>query len=129
MSIDTNLTIKSGRLTRDPEIKTTATGKSVCSFSIACNGFKEKVNFFDCQAWEKTGEIINEHVKKGQKILIIGEDDQQRWDGDDGKKHVRQIINVRSFEFMGGKSEVKSDADKVSDAFSGDPFSDDNIPM
>lgn len=121
MSIDTNISIKSGRLTRDPEIKTTATGKSVCSFSIACNGFKEKVNFFDCQAWEKTGEIITEHCTKGMKILVIGEDDQQRWDGDDGKKHVRQIINVRSFEFMGSK---KSDADKVSDSFSGDdPFS------
>lgn len=127
MSVDTNLSIKSGRLTRDPEIKTTATGKSVCSFSIACNGFKEKVNFFDCQAWEKTGEIINQYCKKGQKILVIGEDDQQRWDGDDGKKHVKTIINVRSFEFMGGgEKQERSDADKVSDAFNG---SDENIPF
>ena len=121
MSIDTNLTIKSGRLTRDPEIRGTTSGKSVCSFSIATNGFKEKVNYFDCQAWEKTGEIIAEHCKKGQKVLVIGEDDQQRWDDQDGKKHVRQIINVRSFEFMGGKSE-KSDADKVNETFGEDPF-------
>lgn len=119
MSIDTNLSIKSGRLTRDPEMRYTPSGKPVCSFSIACNGFKEKVNYFDCQAWEKTAEIITEHCKKGQKVLIIGEDDQQRWDDQDGKKHVKQIINVRSFEFMGSKTSM---ADRVSDAFESDPF-------
>ena len=85
MSRDTNLSIKSERLTREPEIKTTLSGKSVCSFSLACNDSKEKVNFFDCQAWEKTAEIIAEYCKKGMKILIVGRDDQQRWDDQDGK--------------------------------------------
>jgi len=105
MARDTNLSIKSGRLTRDPEMKTTGTGKAVCNFAIACNDSKEKVNFFDCQAWEKTAEIITEYCKKGMKILIVGRDDQQRWEDDDGKKHTKQIINVQSFEFMGGKPE------------------------
>lgn len=123
MSRDTSVSIISGRLTRDPEIKTTQSGKSVCSFSIACNDDKEKVNFFDCQAWEKTAEIINQYCKKGNKILVTGRFNQQRWDDDNGVKRSKYVLNVQAFEFMGGKNEQsqsdKSGADKVNEGFNG----------
>ena len=105
MARDTNIIVISGRLTRDPESRTTKEGKAVCSFSIACNDSDEKVNFFDCQAWEKTAEIITEYCKKGNKILITGRINQQRWDDDNGGKHQKNVINIQSFEFMGGKKE------------------------
>lgn len=120
MSRDTNLIVISGRLTRDPEMRYTPSGKAVCSFSLACNENDNKVNYFDCQAWEKTAEIITEYCKKGKKILVFGRTDQQRWDDQDGKKHVKNIVNINSFEFMGGGE--KSSSDKVSDTFEKDPF-------
>ena len=125
---DTNITILTGRLTRDPEMRYTKEGKAVCSFSIACNDSKEKVNYFDCQAWEKTAEIITEYCKKGNKILITGRMNQQRWDDQDGKKHSKIIINVSNFEFMGDKSD-QSDADKIKDQFNGESVPDEEVPF
>jgi single-strand DNA-binding protein len=103
MSRDTNLTIKSGRLTANPQLRYSPEGKAKCEFSIACNSSDTKVNFFNCVAWEKGAEIINEYMKKGSKILVIGRDEQNRWDDDQGKKQVRSTIQVKEFEFMGGK--------------------------
>lgn len=121
MARDTNIIVISGRLTRDPENRITGAGKAVCNFSIACNDSDEKVNFFDCQAWEKTAEIITEYCKKGNKILITGRINQQRWDDDNGVKHQKNVINIQSFEFMGGKKEESnsSTSDKVQNEFNG----------
>ena len=113
MARDTNIIVISGRLTRDPEIRYTKESKAVCNFSIACNDSDEKVNFFDCQAWEKTAEIINEYCKKGNKILITGRINQQRWDDDNGGKHQKNVINIQSFEFMGGKKSENSNDDEI----------------
>ena len=107
MSRDTNIFIVTGRFTKDPELKYSPDGKAICQFSIACNDSDEKVNFFECQAWEKTAEIINEHFKKGQKILINqGRLNQQRWTTDDGKNMSKYVLNVQGFEFMGSKSDA-----------------------
>jgi single-strand DNA-binding protein len=117
---DTNIFIMSGRLTRDPEMRHTKESKAVCNFSLACNDSKEKVNFFDCQAWEKTAEIITEHCKKGQKILITGRLNQQRWDDENGKPRSKNVVNVQNFEFMGSKNSETSGADAVRDSFNGE---------
>lgn len=122
MSRDTNLIIISGRLTRDPEMRYTPSGKAVCSFSLACNDDKEKVNFFDCQAWEKTAEIITEHCAKGQKILVVGRNNQQRWEDSEGNNRTKWVVNIQNFEFMGSKKD--SGAEKIDKAFSGDEIPD-----
>ena len=132
MSRDTNICIYSGRLTRDPEMKYTPAGKAVCSFSLACNESDDKVNFFDCQAWEKTAEIMTEYCKKGNKILVVGRTNRQRWDDSDGKKHVKNILNIQSFEFMGGKkseSEGGNFEHAKKDYKEDNPFADDDIPF
>ena len=64
--------IVTGNLTRDPELRTTPNGASVCSFSVAVNRVyrdasgeqKEDVSFIDCSAWGKLGEMINQYAKK-----------------------------------------------------------------
>ena len=63
-----------GNLTKDPELRTTSSGKSVCSLSIAVQDSynKEKTHFFNCTAWGKTGEVINQYFSKGKKIGITG---------------------------------------------------------
>ena len=68
-----------GRLTADPALTYTQGGASVAKFSIASSytyakdgAKKETTSFFNCVAWEKTGEIIAQYVKKGQRIAIEG---------------------------------------------------------
>ena len=63
-----------GRLTKDPELKQTSSGKTYSRFSIAVKKdfVKDGVDFINCVAWDKRAEFIANYFKKGQKILIQG---------------------------------------------------------
>ena len=133
MANDLNKFIGIGRLTRDPELKQTPSGTSVCNFSIANNRSyssggetKEQTNFFDCIAWSKLGEIIAEHCKKGQMIGIDGRLDQRRWDDDNGNKRSKIGIVVENFQFLSKKND--SGQESVKNAIDNNPFSDNEIP-
>lgn len=71
MSI-TNILLLTGRLTRDPEIKRTTSGKSLAKFSLAVSEYKDKVMFVNCTAWDKMSDIIGNHYKKGMLVLVKG---------------------------------------------------------
>jgi len=103
--------IITGNLTRDPELRTTPNGASVCSFSVAVNRTyrdtsgeqKEDVSFIDCSAWGKLGEMINQYAKKGSGVLVSGRLDQRSWeDKTTGQKRSRVEIVVEDFNFTGG---------------------------
>jgi single-strand DNA-binding protein len=98
-----------GRLTKDPEIKTTQGGKSIVNFSIAVNDGKRNgkdiAYFFECSAWEKTGEAIKNFVKKGQQIGLSGKLVQDSWDGQDGRKNYKIKILVQGFTFVGNRQD------------------------
>ncbi len=102
--------IITGNLTRDPELRTTPNGASVCSFSVAVNRVyrdasgeqKEDVSFIDCSAWGKLGEMINQYAKKGSGVLVSGRLDQRSWeDKTTGGKRSRVEIVVEDFNFTG----------------------------
>lgn len=102
--------IITGNLTRDPELRTTPNGASVCSFSVAVNRVykdasgeqKEDVSFIDCSAWGKLGEMINQYAKKGTGVLVSGRLDQRSWeDKTTGSKRSRVEIVVEDFNFTG----------------------------
>ena len=118
-----------GRLTRDPELKYAQGGASVASFSIASSqtytkdgAKKETTSFFNCVAWAKTGEIIAQYVKKGQRIAIEGRLQQRSWDDQSGNKRTAVEIVVENFNFV--EKAEKGAAAQVQDAFGGDdtPF-------
>jgi len=99
-----------GNLTRDPELRTTPSGSSVCGFSVAVNRVyrdssgeqKESVSFFDCSAWNKLGETINQYAKRGTGVLISGRLEQRSWeDKTTGQKRSRVEIVVEDFNFIG----------------------------
>ena len=101
--------IITGNLTRDPELRTTPNGSSVCSFSVAVNRvFKdssgsqqEDVSFIDCSAWGKLGEMINQYAKKGSGVLVSGRLDQRSWeDKTSGQKRSRVEVVVEDFNFL-----------------------------
>ncbi|MDJ0305371.1 single-stranded DNA-binding protein [Dehalobacter sp.] len=95
-----------GRLTSDPELKYTQGSKAVCQFTIAHNPSKEEADFYDCVAWEKTAENISNYFKKGQRILIDGRLQQDKWkDQQSGENRSKIKIIVNRFDFIEPASE------------------------
>ncbi len=102
--------IITGNLTRDPELRSTAGGTSVCSFSVAVNRVyrgadgenKEDVSYIDCSAWGKLGEMISQYAKKGSGVLVSGRLNQRSWEDKSGNKRSSVEIVVEDFNFTGG---------------------------
>lgn len=131
--MDINKLVIIGRLTKEPELRTTTGGKSLCKFSIAVNGYKDEVGFFDCIAWDKTAETIAKYVRKGQRIGIDGSIKFSSWESD-GKKRSKVEINVDRFQFLDKKADgTESMSGPVSNAtslpFSKEPMNDNDIPF
>ena len=106
--------IITGNLTRDPDLRTTPNGASVCSFSVAVNRVfrdssgtqQESVSFIDCSAWGKLGEMIGQYAKKGSGVLVSGRLDQRTWeDKATGQKRSRVEIVVEDFNFTSNAGE------------------------
>jgi single-strand DNA-binding protein len=105
-------TTMTGRLTRDPETTETKTN-SVTKFSIAVNGFKkDNVSFFDCEAWGKVGEIVQEYCAKGKQVAISGTIRIDRWEDKDGNNRSKPVVNVRDLTLLGSKDDAKATAPK-----------------
>lgn len=105
--------IIAGNLTRDPELRTTPNGASVCGFTVAVNRVykdangekREDVSFIDCSAWGALGKMIADYAKKGTGVLVSGRLDQRSWDDKEtGKKRSRVEIVVEDFNFTGAAS-------------------------
>ena len=105
--------IITGNLTRDPELRSTPGGASVCGFSVAVNRTyrssdgenKEEVSYIDCSAWGKLGEMIAQYAKKGSGVLVSGRLSQRTWeDKNGGGKRSRVEIVVEDFNFISAPS-------------------------
>lgn len=89
-----------GNLTRDPELRKTTSGQSVCSFSIATNRVytdasgqkKDQPDYHNVVAWGKLGEICAQYLVKGKKVYIDGRMQTRDWEGQDGQKKYRTEI-------------------------------------
>ena len=144
--------IITGNLTRDPELRSTPNGASVCSFSVAVNRVyrdsngaqKEDVSFIDCSAWGKLGEMIGQYAKKGSGVLVSGRLSQRTWeDKNSGQKRSRVEIVVEDFNFTSSASdrnsgervvpseqpEAQEEADFSADEMSDEPIDLSEIPF
>jgi single-strand DNA-binding protein len=98
--MDLNKATIIGNVTRDPESRTTPTGQTVCSFSVATNlvwtnaaGVRqEKAEFHNIVAWRKLAEICGQYLKKGSKVYIEGRMQTRTWDDQNGVKRNRSEI-------------------------------------
>ncbi len=107
-----NKVILIGNLTKDPEIRSTSSGKKVASFSIAVNEGKdsngqELVQYFNMSAWEKLADILEQYVKKGTKVAVVGRLQNRSWDKPDGTKGYATDVVVRELEILSSKSDVE----------------------
>lgn len=97
-----------GRLTRDPELRYTPSGKAVCRFGLAINrSFKnqegnnvEDTLFINVSAWGGQAEYCSQFLKKGRRVAVNGELRSNNWQDRDGNKRVTYEINARSVQFL-----------------------------
>jgi len=105
MARSINQVILMGRLTRDPEQRTTTTGKTIASFSIAVDrgGQDDTADFFNVTAWEKLGDLVIQYLAKGRRVLVQGRLRQDTWDDKEtGKKQSRIEVVATDVTFLDG---------------------------
>ena len=103
-----NQVIIGGRITADVECKTTTTGKSVASFTIAVNGRNNDTTFINCQAWEKTAELVANHFKKGASIMVVGSLQVRSWNDNNGNKRYSTEVLVDRVYFVDSRSDSQN---------------------
>ena len=107
-----NKAILVGRLTRDAELRTTGSGTSVCSFTLAVNRrFKNAdgnydADFINCVAWRVQAEFISKHFKKGDMFGIVGNLQTRIYEKDGNKTYITEVV-VEEVNFVGGKKSDK----------------------
>lgn len=107
MARSINQVILMGRLTRDPEQRTTTSGRMVVSFSIAVDRQTQddQADFFDVTAWEKLGELVMQYLSKGRRVLVQGRLRQDSWeDKETGKRRSRIEVVASDVTFLDGPS-------------------------
>lgn len=109
-----NIVILMGRLTADPELKTTNSGNTVTSFAVAVersfakDGNRE-TDFINVVAWRSTAEFICKYFRKGQMIAINGSLQQRNYEDRDGNKRTAYEVVAQQVSFCVGKQDKPSD--------------------
>lgn len=104
-----NQVILMGNLTRDPELRTTPNGASVCSFSLALNrsyknaegDWTEATDFIDIVAWGPLGERVAQYLSKGRAALVNGRLQSRSWEQDGQKRNKVEVV-AQDVTFLGG---------------------------
>lgn len=111
-----NLVVLTGRLTADPELKTTQSGVSVTSFSIAVqrkykSGEEAETDFINIQAWRSSAEFICKYFKKGNMIGIEGCIQTRRYQDRDGNNRTAFEVVANNVQFVESKRSTNTDVE------------------
>ena len=106
-----NRVILTGNLTRDPELRNTGSGLSVCSLRVACNtrrkdssgDWVDKPNYFDVTVWGAQGENCATYLQKGRPIAVDGRLEWREWEDKQGNKRQSVDIIADSVQFLGSR--------------------------
>lgn len=137
-----NEIILMGRLTRDPELRYTASNTPVASFSLAVDrdfapkGEEKQTDFIDCVAWRQTGEFASKYFQKGSMAAVKGRLQIRDWQDKDGNKRRSAEVVVDNIYFC-GKKESSSSGEQVHSegeirsalAIPGEPINDGDLPF
>lgn len=118
-----------GGIVRDPELRTTATGLSVCTFTLAVNRRRTQegqpdADFFRVTAWRQLGENCAKYLAKGRKVCVVGPVSVSTYTGQDGKTRASMEVTAEDVEFLSPKGE-----DTSSTAVGGPPSPKGNAQM
>lgn len=104
-----------GNLTKDPVLRTTQAGKTVCSFTVAVNRRQKDQNgqsvadFFQVSAWNQLGQNCQQYLAKGRKVAVVGQVSVHTYQGNDGKTYAQMDVMANEVEFLTPKSEVMTE--------------------
>ena len=112
-----NKAILMGRLARDPEIRTTQSGVSVCNFTVACDRrsraadgtWQNQADFIPCVAWRQQAEFVNRYFSKGDRILVSGSIQPRNWEDQNGQRRYTTEIIIEEVEFCESKRGERRD--------------------
>jgi single-strand DNA-binding protein len=99
-----------GNVGKDPEMRYTANGSAVTSFSLACNRTfatpegerREETDWFDIVTWNKLAELCSQFLQKGRQAYVEGRLHTRSWEGQDGQKRYRTEVVAQTVLFLGG---------------------------
>ncbi|PIQ96013.1 MAG: single-stranded DNA-binding protein [Nitrospinae bacterium CG11_big_fil_rev_8_21_14_0_20_56_8] len=108
-----NKVLLMGNLTRDPELRYTASGAAVATFGMAINRrykqgdeWKEDVCFVDITVWGKQGENCAEYLSKGRPVFVDGYLRFTTWETDNGQKRSKLDVTANTVQFLGGRGDA-----------------------
>ena len=113
-----------GNLTRDPELRSTPNGNSVCKVGLAVNSSRkdssgswvDEPNFFDITIWGKVGENVAANLSKGSKLAVQGRLRWRQWETDDGQKRSAvEVVADHVFYDRQGESSTRYESDVPAD--------------
>lgn len=110
-----NVVVLTGRLTADPELKTTSSGISVCSFSVAVerryrSGEERQTDFINVVAWRASAEFVSKYFKKGQMIAVEGSLQTRRYQDKEGKNRTAYEVVASNVQFADFKSNQQGES-------------------
>ena len=139
-----NKVILIGNLTRDPELRVTGSGLSICKLGLAVNRSytnkdgesKDETTYVDVDAFGKQAEILAKFMQKGRPLMLEGRLKLDQWESNDGQKRSKLGVVLESFQFIGarddsisrGTSSAESTAQQISNNHENETF-DEDVPF
>ena len=110
-----------GRITKDLELRTTSTGKSVCEFTIAINRTgSDGADFINCTVWNNQAENLCKYQGKGSQIAVSGSLRQDVYQNSEGENRYKTYVLANYIEYLSSKSSEEVSDQETFDEFSGD---------
>lgn len=126
-----NKAILMGRLTKDPELRSTQSGTPVCSFTLAVNrrGKDDGTDFLDIVAWNKTAEFVSKYFTKGQQVAVAGRIQSRTWEDSNGNKRksveiVAEEVHFAESKKQGNNNEIGDPMEALGGGFAAMPVDD-----
>lgn len=115
MSLNLNHGVWAGRLVRDPELRTTTSGLSVTTFTVAIDrrykkGDEKQSDFLDCVAWRDRADFIAKYFKRGSAICVTGSVQTRTYEDNNGNKHKAVEVVVENADFVESKGNAQQNA-------------------
>lgn len=116
-----------GRLTKDPELKSSSNGKSYCRFTLAVDRYKgeeKTADFINCVTWNKSAENLKVYMRKGSRISVVGNIRTSTYEDKSGNKNYISEVQCEHIEYLETKKNSKSEIDgpKINNVQTEDPF-------
>ena len=115
-----NKVFLTGRLTRDPEMRSLASGKNVTTFTVASNEFlgggREKAEYSNVVTWDRLAEIAGTYLGKGQQVAIEGRLQTRPWDDARGLRHWKTEVVASHVEMLSGRRKKDYEAQQAAES-------------